>query len=126
MDRAAPQPKEPRWRPLLHRADQLTVATLVTACFTAILMHWVWHLTFGVALIEIDEAPPLDLKFQVQVNQADWPELALLPKIGEALARRIVAYREQHGPFQSIDQLQDVKGIGPKTLRHIQPFVRIE
>ena len=126
MDRDAPQPKESRWRPLLHRTDQLTVATLVTACFTAILMHWIWHLTFGAALIEIDEAPPLDLKFQVQVNQADWPELALLPKIGETLARRIVAYREQNGPFQSIDQLQDVKGIGPKTLRRIQPFVRIE
>ncbi len=126
MDRDASEPRRDGWRPLLRRADQVTVAVLVTGCFTAILLHWVWQLAFSAALIEIEQAPPLELKFQVQVNQADWPELTLLPRIGETLARRIVAYRDQHGPFQSVDQLQEVKGIGPKTLRKIESLVTVE
>ena len=126
MDRDASEAQDGRWQPLLRRADQVTVATLVAICFLAILFHWTWHLLVGDSLIEIDQARPVELKFEVQINQADWPELTLLPKIGETLARRIVEYRRKHGPFQSIDQLEDVKGIGPKTLRRIRPFVRVE
>ena len=126
MDRDTSEPPRGPWRPLLRRADQVTVATLVAICFFAILLHWTWHLLFGVSLIEIDQAPPVELKFEVQLNEADWPELTLLPKIGETLARRIVEHRQKHGPFQSVDQLEDVKGIGPKTVRRIRPFVRVE
>jgi competence protein ComEA len=41
------------------------------------------------------------------------------------LARRIVADREQNGPFRSVDDLARVKGIGPKTLEHLRPWVRL-
>ncbi len=111
---------------LLRRADQVTVAVLVATCFTAILLHWIWQLVFSTSLIEIEQAAPLELEFQVQVNEAQWPELTLLPRIGETLARRIVAYRDQHGPFQNVDQLIEVKGIGPKTMRQIAPFVTVQ
>lgn len=126
MDRDMPGPSAQRWRPLLRRADQVTVGVLVTGCFLAILFHWTWHQVIGASLIEIDRAPPLKLEFSVAVNEADWAELTLLPNIGETLARRIVEYRQQYGPFTSLDQLQRVKGIGPKTLRRVEPYVRIE
>jgi len=48
-----------------------------------------------------------------------------LPGIGPAKAKAIVVYREQHGPFNSIDLLIEVKGIGPATLEKIRPFVYI-
>jgi competence protein ComEA len=47
-----------------------------------------------------------------------------LPEIGEALAKGIVESREQDGPFASHDDLDRVRGIGPKTLERIRPYLR--
>lgn len=53
----------------------------------------------------------------VDINSADAATLAsVLDGVGESKAQAIVAYREANGPFQSIDQLAEVKGIGLKTL----------
>ena len=52
------------------------------------------------------ELAPLDL------NDASAEELTELPGIGRELARRIVAYREEHGPFESVEELMEVSGIG--------------
>lgn len=52
----------------------------------------------------------------VQLNQATAEELQVLPGVGPALSERIVAYRTEHGPFKSIDQLIEVKGIGEAKL----------
>lgn len=60
----------------------------------------------------------------VNVNLAPAAELAKkLPGIGPAKAQAIVQYREQHGPFQSVDSLVNVKGIGPGILAKIQALV---
>lgn len=66
---------------------------------------------------------PLTFEFRVDVNSASWPELSQLPRIGETLARRIVEEREQNGPFFSPDDLTRVRGIGPKTLEQILPYL---
>jgi competence protein ComEA len=58
------------------------------------------------------------------VAGADWPELSLLPGVGETLARRIVESRSKHGRFADLDDLRRVRGIGPKTLERIRPFLR--
>jgi len=52
----------------------------------------------------------------VDVNADPVAELVRLNGIGEALAGRIVAYREEHGPFASLDDLTNVSGIGPATV----------
>jgi competence protein ComEA len=52
----------------------------------------------------------------VNVNQATAQQLQALPGIGPALAERIVAYRDESGPFASPEDLLGVRGIGPKTL----------
>ena len=52
----------------------------------------------------------------VSLNSADAEVLATLPGIGPVLAERIVAYREAHGGFGSVEELQDVSGIGPARL----------
>jgi len=54
---------------------------------------------------------------QVDINTADAATLAKeLKGVGDARAQAIVAYREQHGPFKSVDELAMVDGIGEKTL----------
>lgn len=60
---------------------------------------------------------PLAFGEPVDINTADAATLAKeLNGVGEAKAQAIVAYREQHGPFQSVDELAMVDGIGEKTL----------
>ena len=52
----------------------------------------------------------------VDVNTAGLDELDTLDGIGPALAQRIIDYREEHGPFSSLEELLEVKGIGEATL----------
>ncbi len=59
----------------------------------------------------------------LDLNTADQAALETLPGIGEALAQRILAYRETHGPFSSVDELQAVDGIGPGILARLRPYV---
>jgi competence protein ComEA len=61
----------------------------------------------------------------VNVNTADATTLESLSGIGEVLAAAIVQYREEHGPFTSVDQLEDVPGIGPATLEDIRDQVTV-
>ena len=61
----------------------------------------------------------------VNVNTASPEELETLPGIGEVLAATIVQYREEHGPFTSVDQLLDVSGIGEVTLEELRDLVTI-
>ncbi len=57
------------------------------------------------------------------VVQAGWPELSLLPNIGEQRAKDIVASREQDGLFLDINDLQRIRGIGPKTVEGMRPYL---
>ncbi len=69
-----------------------------------------------------DAPPPNALTpVVVDVNSAPAQRLELLPGIGPAMAGRIVADRAENGPFQSIDDLRRVRGIGPKTAAAIAP-----
>lgn len=66
-----------------------------------------------------------DIGYQIELNSATWVELTQLRGIGEAFAQRIVNDREEHGPFSSIDELQRVKGIGPKTVEKNRRWLRV-
>lgn len=62
---------------------------------------------------------------RVDLNTAGAEELEALPGIGPVLARRIVAYREEHGPFKRVEDLMKVRGIGPVLLEKIRPYVYV-
>ena len=59
----------------------------------------------------------------VNINTADSAELTALSGIGTAKARAIVAYREEHGAFGSVDGLLNVNGIGKATLEKLREFI---
>ena len=67
-----------------------------------------------------------DAESKVNLNTAPVQELIELPGIGDVLAARIVAYREEHGPFQSLDALKQVSGIGDKLVEKIKDLVGFE
>lgn len=62
----------------------------------------------------------------ININTATAAELELLPGIGPALAARIIEHREKYGAFRSVDELDRVKGIGPKILERVRSLVRVE
>ena len=107
----------------LRRSEQAVIAACLLFGLLTMMTYFVHRGGIQGRLIEIESVEPMQMSFQVDINHAPWPELTLLPNIGETLARRIVAHREQHGAFTSLDQLLDVEGIGPKTLENIRRFL---
>ena len=61
----------------------------------------------------------------VNINTATAEELQSLPRIGPAMAQRIIAWREAHGGFRSVDELDAVPGIGPSMLENLRPLVTV-
>lgn len=62
----------------------------------------------------------------ININTADKSELETLPHIGETLARRIVEFREQNGPFRRPENLLLVDGISEKRFKEIRPLIKTE
>ena len=62
----------------------------------------------------------------VDLNSANAEELQKVPGIGEALAQRIVAFRQEHGPFEKVDDLLNVRGIGATSLEKLRPHLTVK
>ena len=62
---------------------------------------------------------------KINLNSAGLEELATLPHVGPVLAQRIVDWRQQHGSFGSVEELDAVDGIGPKLLEALRPLVKV-
>jgi competence protein ComEA len=109
--------------PWLRPRDQASATVLGASILALLAVGWWRHSGRHGGLVDIDRAPPLVAKFQVDVNRADWPELVQLPSVGQVLAERMIAERERGGMFRSVDDLERVRGIGPRTLERIRPYV---
>jgi comEA protein len=64
--------------------------------------------------------------FTVPLNSATKTDLEHIPGIGPVMAQRILSYRAMNGRFRTIEELLNVKGIGPKKMQKIRPYVRIQ
>lgn len=83
---------------------------------------------FGAAVaLVLFFALPLAAQAQepVNINTATAAQLQTLPGIGEVKAQAIVEHRNQHGPFTSVDQLTDVRGVGAATLANIRSLITV-
>ncbi len=66
------------------------------------------------------------LPASININNASEIELQKLPRIGPAMSKRIINYRNKYGKFKSKNKLLNVKGIGKKTLEKILPYITLE
>ncbi|QXE00486.1 ComEA family DNA-binding protein [Terribacillus sp. DMT04] len=66
-----------------------------------------------------------DASEKININQADVKQLTEIKGVGEAKAQAIISYREENGPFTSIDQLTEVSGIGEKSLENMKDQVSL-
>lgn len=62
---------------------------------------------------------------RLDLNTASAQELSMLPGIGDKLSQRIIAYREENGPFKKVSDLEKVKGIGTKLLDSISDYLTV-
>ncbi len=109
----------------LTRGDQLIFGLLSFVALALLVVYWIRLSNWGTRTVEIERLPTRQAEFRIDANSATWVEWGQIEGIGDGLARRIVADREQNGPFRSVDDLTRVKGIGPKTLEHLRPWVRV-
>ena len=75
------------------------------------------------APVNVDGAPVVG---PVNINTADQTQLETLPGIGPATAQSIIAYREENGDFQTIEDIQNVSGIGPATLENLKDLITVD
>lgn len=62
----------------------------------------------------------------ININTADLSELCNLPGVGEALAQRIITYREENGKFKSKEDLKNVSGIGDKKYESLKDSIKVK
>jgi len=62
---------------------------------------------------------------KVNINTSDLETLTTLPRIGPAIAKRIIEFREEHGGFKELKEIMNVKGIGEKTYAKLEPLITL-
>lgn len=84
-----------------------------------------WIAASTLVLVGLLAAPVLADQKPLDLNTASIEQLNALSGIGDSKARAIVAYRDEHGPFRSVDDLLAVKGIGDKLLASLKPQITV-
>lgn len=106
------------WRSPPARATRVVASLLLLTAATGIA-------ALGVSRAYDRAVPTAEIATRINLNTASAAELDLLPRIGPALAERIVADRHANGLYQSVDDLDRVDGIGPKTLDRIREHASV-
>ncbi len=120
---SAEQKTDATSRVLLTGNDQKIVAAVCLFLILWASWRWIDLSRWGNEEIEIRRQSAMEITYLIDINEANWLEYAMLEGIGEVLAKRIIEYRNEHGPFASREDLRNVKGIGQKTYEKIEPHL---
>jgi competence ComEA-like helix-hairpin-helix protein len=108
------------WFPLRH---QPLVAILLAAGMLGSIAYFLrFRVELG-PLVDVDHLSKQTACYRVDLNTAPWPELVVLPGIGEKLARSLVEHRTRIGAFRSHDEILDVHGIGESKLALLKAYL---
>ncbi len=104
--------------PSISRSAQ----TALAGCVLALIAFALFRLYAPTAARPTEAAPP---RRQVDLNRADRQELMQIPGLGPSNADAILAHRAERGPFESLDDLTHVHGVGPKTTEKVKPWLQL-
>ncbi len=108
----------------LTKYDQFFVGAFVAVFLMLSGYHWATLGGWGMQPIELERLPERQYDFRIDINSASWVEWTQIEGIGEVTAQKIIEDRQNNGPFRSVNDLLRVKGIGPKKLEMMRPFLR--
>lgn len=91
--------------------------------FLAISCLFLASFMINYALLAADEGG--EAKTKLNINTATLEELIALPKVGKRDAKKIIEYRVKNGGFKSIEEIKDVRGIGPRTFDEIKDLIAV-
>ena len=123
---ATPDSPNPPRRAIISRLHQQAAGIVTVICLLTMGAQGTIQVWRRGRMIDIEHATEqvrAVVRNQININDAKWPELTLLPGVSETLARRLVKYRQLHGRFRSLDELQEVHGIGPRSLGRMRPYL---
>ena len=104
---------------------------LITAAFFLLALFFVprsgkarrvepaWEQPLPTAAVQVPDELYVTITRRIDLNHADAAELTALPGVGRTTAESIVTYRQEHGPFASVEELLLVPGVGTATLEAI-------
>ncbi len=80
------------------------------------------------SLVEAGQQAGVEVQTEekTEINSATVEQLQKVPGIGPTLATRIIDFRKEHGPFERIEDLLNVQGIGVRTLERMRPYLEVE
>lgn len=126
-----PNPEERRsttpWGEFLDawpRGAQLAAAALAGSLLTLIIVQARNFFPSAGRPLQIEKTSPAF--FRINLNEADRATLAQIPGVGEKLAAKIEAYRQEQGRIEDLRQLLEIPGVGPATLERLRPWVQVE
>jgi competence ComEA-like helix-hairpin-helix protein len=109
----------------ISKREFLVLCILFSMLFVAVLIKTFFDYHIGSRDIELLYKNPEEFQVQLDINRAEWYELTALPQIGEKRAKAIVEYRQNNRPFNSLEDLLDVKGINPAILEEIKTYITV-
>jgi competence protein ComEA len=113
---SGPPPEPAVWPP----SAQWAAALLLVVAIALLARHWFQGQRGSTRPTTLE---PTALR--LDINDADEAQLRQLPGVGPALAVRILEQRRQRGGFQTVEDLREVRGIGPATLERLRPLLQI-
>ncbi len=72
-----------------------------------------------------EQASSTSVPAKININTASLEELQTLPRIGPAIAQRIIDYRKEHGPFKRIEDIMKVQGVGERVFEQIKDRITV-
>ena len=108
------------WR--LSGQHQLAIALMAAVGLAVVGISYGWSVWRG-DQGDIDQADTTPLVFQVDVNRAAVGELMAVPNVGPKMAQAIVDHRDDKGLFESLEELEDVRGVGPVKLEQLKKYL---
>ena len=112
-----------RLRLVILGQHQPAIAILLLACIVCLSGYFIHRSYLHNGLIDINRTESLTADFKIDINSADWGEIVVLPGVGEKLAQAIVEHRVTYGPFETVEGLNDVPGIGEKKLQLLKDYI---
>jgi competence protein ComEA len=117
-----PTPPSPQ-TPAADAAGSPRSAQIVLALGVALLLGLMLYRGYGSGL---RTRPTETVSLSYDLNRAERTDLEQVPGVGPNLAQAIVEHRNAKGKFQSLDQLRQVKGVGPATFDKVRPYLRVD